>query len=1375
MEFIMTKLQQQVPTLLGVLITGLFMWCSVAHADIDRSSKKKGNQTQARTFRQNDLQQNTASAVQFYTTNYGIFGLNVSGNTGGGFWPRNSGNQYIFGGGVWFGAVKMVGTDTVPHKLSVISYNPNSGSSWMAPGRIEDGDSVMETSDAILKYRTYIATDFNPDGTPRNSADGPNWAIWDTAPISDSLSFLLYNKKQSRYFGNYVYDITKRNKESMPKYPDGQRKGPVFVSSEDIISVYKDTDLRNYEDGVEVAKSKGYPMRLQFEQTVYSWAFGLYRNFIFLRYAIINKSNDTLRECWMAPAYDFDLANARNGQAGAGNDHVNYYSQDPTLNLAFQWSETNSGEKGRGFGYLGMDFLESPAVDGNRFLRKDASYYPNSEQIGLKTFRNWVIAIDPTNDVARYDFMAYGKTDGDNGAGDKRFLMATGPFNMLPNDTARVVVGVIFAPTAKGGEATGDSADLTELILRDKFAQSVYDNAFATPKPPDVGPITWEPLNNGVIIRWDNTAEKSVDREERGFDFLGYRLYRARVNNLDTFDLDERRPDGTYPLGRGIFGWKQIAAWECPPLFSLSTIRTDSSSSVAPFFPYCTVLQGSGSKAACASRYPSFLTTGDVNSATTYLILRSPNLTDEPWRSFWLPIYPNAAKGDTLFRTANEMFERYTVGVVRVRPNGIPPKALATGATAADSLVFFKTLWKLLGESKAQLTWMTEGLEDSSFIRDRVLAYMDSVTHGRVFVDYGDDNGDGVITEDPDIRRTEKLINNVDYYYKLLAYDEGDIFQNTPQKLNVGIEKINSQQTFPLAAAVGKNSVVTSVSVDNDKIGGLYNFRLLVKDQDRFNELYGGHEIELKFNHGLSVIGAAYPFVDTLIGRLPPDNKGIYSTEMTVRDKTTGKVIGQYPVDYEPGDCQFAGRLSEFAIVQMSPNGKVFENIRTLLVDSNDVRNFAHPLNTDALTRYGTFTTDKTCLAPNRFINGTIGFAFDYAVQQLGGVFRPLSATITSGTANSVVAALKTPLLGALLTQGNTTTGRFEKYNNGSGEYEIEFLPGGTETITTSVNNKGPQSYEVSYLNMRVRNIATYKRETSSGEMVDVKYGMDIPHAAQTLPVTLPGTVPVQQKFPDARFVPIGSYNMSAYGWLNGRYDSTTISSKDGLNPRKVQATNDNSGEPVGQQGRYYLSTITGTDTLDFTHVVLIDGATYILDFPAKGGRVGGFNGRLLTERPAVMPTQDFKAGDKVVVSTTGGARGLPYPGATVTFKISPSEVAANDMTDDIMGDIIIVPNPYFVSHIGQRSSYDAKIYFMHLPKECTIRIFTLGGDLVRTIQHVDEDGTSRQAMDVWDLLSDNKQRAASQSLIAEITTPNGAKTIKKFSVVVGGARVLGR
>ncbi|MCX7936371.1 MAG: hypothetical protein N2971_01530, partial [Chlorobi bacterium] len=114
-----------------LLLFGISSWAR----DIDRAKYgKKLVQPQAAQF--NDLRQNTVSRVRFMITNYGIFGLDVARNQGGGFWPRGSTNEYIFGGGIWFGAIKT--KDGLPRKMSVISYNPNSGASWMTPGSIDD-------------------------------------------------------------------------------------------------------------------------------------------------------------------------------------------------------------------------------------------------------------------------------------------------------------------------------------------------------------------------------------------------------------------------------------------------------------------------------------------------------------------------------------------------------------------------------------------------------------------------------------------------------------------------------------------------------------------------------------------------------------------------------------------------------------------------------------------------------------------------------------------------------------------------------------------------------------------------------------------------------------------------------------------------------------------------------------------------------------------------------------------------------------------------------------------------------------------------------------------------------------------------------------
>jgi len=111
-----------------------------------------------------------------------------------------------------------------------------------------------------------------------------------------------------------------------------------------------------------------------------------------------------------------------------------------------------------------------------------------------------------------------------------------------------------------------------------------------------------------------------------------------------------------------------------------------------------------------------------------------------------------------------------------------------------------------------------------------------------------------------------------------------------------------------------------------------------------------------------------------------------------------------------------------------------------------------------------------------------------------------------------------------------------------------------------------------------------------------------------------------------------------------------------------------------------------------------------------------------------------------------------------VTITSKPTYTST--VTDQIMDKIRIVPNPYLVRHEAQRGT--TELYFNYLPDECTIRIYTIALDLVKTIHHA---GSSRE---VWDLQTEGGQLVASQMLYAYIEAPNGAKTIKKFSVIVG-------
>jgi hypothetical protein len=171
-----------------------------------------------------------------------------------------------------------------------------------------------------------------------------------------------------------------------------------------------------------------------------------------------------LYDCWFGGIYDIDIARAPQTSYGALNDRTRYFEEEPELNLTVSWSDTNKGEVGCKFGYIGVAMLETPATDDNGFIRNDKLIFEPNEQIGLKTSINWAIEEDPKDDTSRYNFISRGNIDGDLGPGDKRALLGSGPFNMRPGDVARVVFATVLAKPAKGGEADGTYEDLTGFV-----------------------------------------------------------------------------------------------------------------------------------------------------------------------------------------------------------------------------------------------------------------------------------------------------------------------------------------------------------------------------------------------------------------------------------------------------------------------------------------------------------------------------------------------------------------------------------------------------------------------------------------------------------------------------------------------------------------------------------------------------------------------------------------------------------------------------------------------------------------------------------------------------------------------------------------------
>jgi hypothetical protein len=107
---------------------------------------------------------------------------------------------------------------------------------------------------------------------------------------------------------------------------------------------------------------------------------------------------------------------------------------------------------------------------------------------------------------------------------------------------------------------------------------------------------------------------------------------------------------------------------------------------------------------------------------------------------------------------------------------------------------------------------------------------------------------------------------------------------------------------------------------------------------------------------------------------------------------------------------------------------------------------------------------------------------------------------------------------------------------------------------------------------------------------------------------------------------------------------------------------------------------------------------------------------------------------------------------------------AGGTTADYDLDEINVVPNPYLVlTPFDQSLDLRQGVRFTHLPMECTIRIFTIAGDLIRVIEHqTDEpDGDAW-----WDLLTDYAQRPASGIYLYHVETPDGKERIGKLAVI---------
>lgn len=319
--------------------------------------------------------------------NDGRWGIDTTQGTGvaGGFWRDTA---YIFGAGIWFGALPTGDT------LTTVGYNPNTGGSECVP-----------------TLNRYCRERYN------NPADR------------------IY-----RFPGDWPPPLSR-----FPMAP--QRR----ASESDLWGCFGDSDQFQHQ-------SPGRPIGVDVALSAFGFTGSLAEDILFIRYDCFNYNDFVIPDAYVGVVMDPDIGSGSNDLTGLILDRWFHIGPDSfrVRDVGFAYSQDHNPS-----GAVAVKLMSTPAG------------------LGLSAFKRFSIDYDPTTDWAQYLTMAgYDYLTGeylpfdsiDPTPADKRFILCTGPFDLLPDSSVTLWYAVIGAPFWHQSDF---AVDTTELALRCRAAESL--------------------------------------------------------------------------------------------------------------------------------------------------------------------------------------------------------------------------------------------------------------------------------------------------------------------------------------------------------------------------------------------------------------------------------------------------------------------------------------------------------------------------------------------------------------------------------------------------------------------------------------------------------------------------------------------------------------------------------------------------------------------------------------------------------------------------------------------------------------------------------------------------------------------------------------
>lgn len=466
--------------------------------------------------------------IDMVVTNHGSIGYDIANGNSGLFFPNGQTDKaVVFASGLWLGAKDQASEELL---VRVGEY-----SQTFSPGEIKADGSAADPS--LAKYKVYKINKGD------NASTNEDWANWPC-------------------------DL------GAPCEADGVT--PKVLGDQTLWSVYNDIHPNTPSNDAASIASMGIEVR----QTVFAFnRSGALGNVVFVKYQFFNKGTKTLTDMYSSIWSDPDLG-------GAADDYV---GSDVDLSLGYTYNADNDdSDYGSSIPAVGYDFFQGPLVSiaGETYIDNNSNgifdagddalttgkgfdkEWPGFKNLPMASFNKYINGTDPSSPEETYNYMQGLLPDGspyinpvtgqpttfthtgnpvsrqgdlDFNPADRRLMLSAGPFTMAPGESQEVVTAIII------GQCGDNLVAVDHLKSFDKEAQTVFDNNFSAPSPPDAPIVTANALDRKITMDW--YASKVVHD--------AYPV--AGVHNADTYSFEG------YNIyqGESVSGpWKKIATYD---------------------------------------------------------------------------------------------------------------------------------------------------------------------------------------------------------------------------------------------------------------------------------------------------------------------------------------------------------------------------------------------------------------------------------------------------------------------------------------------------------------------------------------------------------------------------------------------------------------------------------------------------------------------------------------------------------------------------------------------------------------------------------------------------------------------------------------------